>query len=140
MYIPLVRNCSNHSLPISSERISKHIDSINRLVPNSDSGHKLKARAIGATLALRKGVPVDDVAVQGNWSSSLIVNEFYRLSRVTAQNFTDTVLDSSGATSIVSSEGRTMDSVVEQCDDKSLLFDEEETMDVPTTSVPFVSL
>jgi hypothetical protein len=91
-------------------------DSINRLVPNRDNGYKLKARAIGATLALRKGVPVDDVAVQGNWSSSLIVNEFYRLPRVTAQNFTDAVLDSSGVTSIVSSQGRTMDSVVEQSD------------------------
>jgi hypothetical protein len=104
-FLPLIRNCGDLSLPITTERISKHIDSINRLLPGYDNGHRLKARAIGATLALKKGISVDDVTVQGNWSSAGIVNEFYRLSRSTAHNLTDAVLDSSGVTSIVSSSG-----------------------------------
>ncbi|KAF9427208.1 hypothetical protein BGZ76_002427 [Entomortierella beljakovae] len=114
---PLIRRCDDLSVPITSERIGKHIQSISQLIPGWDNSRKFKARAVGATLALKKGISVDDVMIQGNWSSTDIVNEFYRLSRSTAQNFTNVVLDNSGVTSIVSSVGRTMDSVVEQSDD-----------------------
>ncbi|KAK3811272.1 MAG: hypothetical protein J3Q66DRAFT_259894, partial [Benniella sp.] len=52
-----------------------------------------KARAIGASVALKRGIPVEEIVVQGNWSSSSIVNDLYRLFRATAQNLADVVLD-----------------------------------------------
>ncbi|KAF9991660.1 hypothetical protein BGZ80_008981, partial [Entomortierella chlamydospora] len=87
-FTPLMRNCQDLSLPISTDRISNHMQSVSQFIPSWDDSQKLKARAIGATMALRNGVSVDDVMVQGNWSSTDIVNEFYRLSRSTALNFT----------------------------------------------------
>ncbi|KAF9371902.1 hypothetical protein BGX21_004963 [Mortierella sp. AD011] len=115
--LPLVRHCSIPSDPVSNDRISNHIDFIMQLILHDKKGPKLKARAVGATISLQKGISVDDVTIHGNWSSSDVVIEFYHLSRATAQNFANVVLDNSGATSIVSSERRTMDSIVEQSDD-----------------------
>ncbi|KAI8598982.1 hypothetical protein EDD21DRAFT_308652 [Dissophora ornata] len=63
-----------------------------RLLPIPADARPLKARAVGATLALMKGVGVDDFMIQGNWSTPAIVNTFHRLSRMTATNFTTTVL------------------------------------------------
>ncbi|KAF9311463.1 hypothetical protein BG006_004564, partial [Podila minutissima] len=50
-------------------------------MPCEISQPKFKARAVGASASLLKGIPVNDVTTQGNWSSPAIVEEFYRLSR-----------------------------------------------------------
>ncbi|KAI8594915.1 hypothetical protein EDD21DRAFT_392570 [Dissophora ornata] len=93
-YTPLVRYALARSLhqPVGAERISNHIKTIMRFLPIPADARPLKARAVGATLALMKGVGVEDIMIQGNWSTPAIVDAFYRLSRMTATNFTTTVL------------------------------------------------
>ncbi|KAF9931422.1 hypothetical protein FBU30_010259 [Linnemannia zychae] len=92
LYIPLIRYVKDKSAATGTDRISNHIQDIMQLVPRIKEEPPFKARAIDATQALMKGVPVDDVAVHGNWSSPMIVDSFYRLSRSLASNFTQTVL------------------------------------------------
>lgn len=91
-YTPLVRQLRSTNLPLSSERISKYIQEIMRLMPRDEHQRPLKARAVGATAALGKGIPVDDVVTQGNWSSPAIVEAFYRISRNLSNNFSSTIL------------------------------------------------
>jgi hypothetical protein len=92
-YRPLIRDVRDLDKPIGSERISKHISSLSRLI-HLPSGTKLpKARAIGSTAAMKKGAKVEDVVTHGNWSSSILFDQFYRLNAATASNFTALVLE-----------------------------------------------
>ncbi|KAI9237168.1 MAG: hypothetical protein BYD32DRAFT_482050 [Podila humilis] len=80
----------------------------------SEGQARLKVCALAASNALKKGVPVDDVTTQGNWSSSTIVEGYYRLSRSIASNFTSTLLPSHLDSQIESlGGGRIMTSDVE---------------------------
>ncbi|KAI8603794.1 hypothetical protein EDD21DRAFT_280901, partial [Dissophora ornata] len=47
-----------------------------------------KVRATGSTAAIKKGTRVDVVVVDGNWSSSVLFDKFYRLNAAAATNFT----------------------------------------------------
>ncbi|KAI9255539.1 hypothetical protein BY458DRAFT_442220 [Sporodiniella umbellata] len=47
-----------------------------------------KARALGATLAAQSGISVDDIVVQGNWSSKNLFEQFYRIFVTTSTDFT----------------------------------------------------
>ncbi|KAG0043787.1 hypothetical protein BGZ89_006311 [Linnemannia elongata] len=89
---PLIRYVRDKTAATGTDRISNHIKEIMQLVPRNQDETPFKARAVGATQALLKGVPVDDVMVYGNWSSPMIVDSFYRLSRSLASNFTKVVL------------------------------------------------
>ncbi|KAG0224314.1 hypothetical protein BGW42_005191 [Actinomortierella wolfii] len=71
-FTPLIRHVRSSSVGLTAERISKYIQKILQLLPPEASGRPYKARAIGATAALQKGVPVDDVTTQGNWPSPAI--------------------------------------------------------------------
>ncbi|KAK3816519.1 MAG: hypothetical protein J3Q66DRAFT_265753, partial [Benniella sp.] len=52
-------------------------------------GEKLpRARALGSTATIQQDVSVDDVAVHGNWSSSVLFDKFYHLHAATKTNFT----------------------------------------------------
>lgn len=91
-YTPLVRHLRRFNLALTSERISKYIQEIMQLIPRQPDQRPLKARAVGATAALSRGIPVDDVMTQGNWSSPAIVEEFYRISRNLSNNFSSTIM------------------------------------------------
>ncbi|KAI1298312.1 hypothetical protein EDD11_006811, partial [Mortierella claussenii] len=88
VFIPLVRNVRDLQQAVSVDRINNHLKHYLEMIPRPPGAPRLKARAIGATRALMKGVSVEDVMVQGNWSSPAIVDSFYRMSRQTANNFT----------------------------------------------------
>lgn len=91
-YTPLIRDVRTGSRGLSNERISKYIDMVMTHMPREIGQPKFKARAVGASAALLKGIPVDDVTTQGNWSSPTIVEGFYRLSRAVHNDFTATIL------------------------------------------------
>ena len=90
-YTPLIRQVRRSNLALGSERISKYIQEIMSLAPRDEGQPRYKARAIGATLALERGIPLDDVTTHGNWSSPAIVEEFYRISRSLSNNFTTAI-------------------------------------------------
>ncbi|OAQ23023.1 hypothetical protein K457DRAFT_83937, partial [Linnemannia elongata AG-77] len=92
LYTPLIRYVRDKTAATGTDRISNHIKEIMQLVPRNQDEPPFKARAVGATQALLKGVPDDDVMVHGNWSSPMIVDSSYRLSRSLASNFTKVVL------------------------------------------------
>ncbi|KAI9246759.1 hypothetical protein BY458DRAFT_446618, partial [Sporodiniella umbellata] len=50
--------------------------------------HETKKRALGPTLAAQSGISVDDIVVQGNWSSKDLFEQFYRISVATSTDFT----------------------------------------------------
>lgn len=91
-YSPLIRDTRDISKPIGTERISKHISNISRLIALPADAKMPKARAIGSTAAIKKGATVDDVVTHGHWSSSILFDQFYRLNAATATNFTSMVL------------------------------------------------
>jgi len=91
-YTPLIRYLKDFSKSLGHERITHYIQDIMRFIPRDEGQPKYKARAVGATMALKQGIPVDDVTTHGNWSSPVIVEQFYRLSRTLKNNFTTTIL------------------------------------------------
>jgi len=88
LFTPLIRHVNRANLGLGSERISKYIQEIMKLMPRDENHRPYKARAVGATAALEKGISLDDVVTHGNWSSPAIVEAFYRISRSLASNFT----------------------------------------------------
>lgn len=91
-FTPLIRRVNKANLGLGSERISKYIQEIMKLMPRDDTQPAYKARAVGTTAALEKGIPLDDIVTHGNWSSPAIVEAFYRISRSLANNFTTAIL------------------------------------------------
>ncbi|KAG9062257.1 hypothetical protein KI688_006589 [Linnemannia hyalina] len=92
LYRPLIRDVRFPKTPVINQTISNHITEITDMLNLPKDETRPKARAIGPTAAIKKGARVDDVVVHGNWSSDVIVNNYYRLSRATATNFTSLVL------------------------------------------------
>jgi len=91
IFTPLIRALHGRA-GLSSERISKYMSKLAELMPRQQGQARLKLRAAGASLALRRGVPVDDVTTLGNWSSPAIVEGYYRATRSLASDFTRTIL------------------------------------------------
>ncbi|KAF9117849.1 hypothetical protein BGW39_001729, partial [Mortierella sp. 14UC] len=91
-YTPLVRYVRNKNAATGTDRISNHIQEIMQLVPRNKDESTFMARTVGATQVLLKEVPVDDVAIHGNWPSPMIVDSFYRLSRSLASDSSQAVL------------------------------------------------
>ncbi|KAF9539339.1 hypothetical protein EC957_005529 [Mortierella hygrophila] len=86
LHRPLIRDVRLPRTPVTSQTIGNHIAAITDLLGLPPT------RATGPTEAIKKGALVDNVVVHGNWSSSMIVNNYYRLTRATATNFTSLVL------------------------------------------------
>ncbi|KAF9114270.1 hypothetical protein BGX30_006652 [Mortierella sp. GBA39] len=63
---PLIRRVNRANLGLGSERISKYIQEIMKLMPREENQRPYKARAVGTTAALEKGIPLDDVVTHGN--------------------------------------------------------------------------
>ncbi|EIE83989.1 hypothetical protein RO3G_08694 [Rhizopus delemar RA 99-880] len=76
------------SVAIGHERISKHIQSIMQFVSRPPGAPIPKVLALGSTLATQSGITVDDIIVQGNWSSKELFEQFYRISVTTSSDFT----------------------------------------------------
>ncbi|OAQ22091.1 hypothetical protein K457DRAFT_57309, partial [Linnemannia elongata AG-77] len=86
-FTPLIRHVNRPNLGLSSDRISKYIQEIMQLMPRDETQRPYKARAVGTTVALERGIPLDNVVTHGNWSSPAIVEVFYRITRSLATNF-----------------------------------------------------
>jgi len=93
---PLIRNIQNKLQPVQNDSISNHMQQVMQLIQTPETG-SLKCRAVAATMAIVNKVPIDDVMVHGNWSSTAIVDKYYRLSRSTANNMSTTILGSASA-------------------------------------------
>ncbi|KAG2209026.1 hypothetical protein INT45_008135 [Circinella minor] len=91
--VPLLRYVNHHDQSLSSQRISKYINQIMKFVGRPPGAPLPKARALGATLAAQAGVSVENLVVQGNWSSRKMFEQFYRISIRTKENFTSSTLD-----------------------------------------------
>lgn len=88
---PLIRSIHNKLKPVKNDSVSNHMQQIMQLIQTPETG-SLKCRAVSATMAIVSKVPINDVMIHGNWSSTAIVDKFYRLSRSTANNFSTAVL------------------------------------------------
>ncbi|KAI1300700.1 hypothetical protein EDD11_006032 [Mortierella claussenii] len=77
--IPLVRNVRDLQQAVSVDHINNHLNHYLEMIPRPPGASRLNARAKGATHALLKGVSVEDIMVQVNWSSPVIVDSFYRM-------------------------------------------------------------
>ncbi|KAF9369530.1 hypothetical protein CPC16_004443 [Podila verticillata] len=80
-FTPLIRDVSYGTGSMGAQRISKYLGILLELLPQEVGQSCLKIRALAASNALRKGVPIDDVTTQGNWSSSALVEGYYHISR-----------------------------------------------------------
>ncbi|KAG0075289.1 hypothetical protein BGZ93_004235, partial [Podila epicladia] len=92
LHQPLIHDVHFPKTPINSQTISNHITMITDLLDLPLNKTRPKTHVIGPTEAIKKGALVDDVVVHGNWSSDVIVNNYYHLMRATATNFTSLVL------------------------------------------------
>ncbi|KAF8923628.1 hypothetical protein BGZ58_002721 [Dissophora ornata] len=89
---PLIRDVRDHSKPIGADQISNHIACTSKRLALPKDAKVPKVRATGSTAAIKKGTRVDVVVVDGNWSSSVLFDKFYRLNAAAATNFTSMVL------------------------------------------------
>jgi hypothetical protein len=91
VYNPLMRALNDPHTAITSDTISNSISDVMKRL-NLPAGAKVpKGRAVGSTLAARKGLSTDDIVAQGHWASSSTFNDFYRISNTTKTNFTDII-------------------------------------------------
>lgn len=89
--LPLTELAKKLTEQVVSTTISVYMNTISRLfVPKGT--RPLKLRALGSTLAAMAGVPIPDIMVQGNWSSSKIFEKHYRLSSVISNNLSVSTL------------------------------------------------
>ncbi|KAI9310034.1 hypothetical protein BX666DRAFT_1871445, partial [Dichotomocladium elegans] len=49
-------------------------------------------RSVASDTALRRGIPLEDILLMGNWSSASVFQQHYRRSRQTAHNISEAVL------------------------------------------------
>ncbi|KAG1435959.1 hypothetical protein G6F56_013758 [Rhizopus delemar] len=68
-------NSANPALPVKSTTISTWL---RRLLHHSTSESRVSVRSLGSSLALRRGISVDDIVTLGNWRSSETFHNFYR--------------------------------------------------------------
>ncbi|KAG1458880.1 hypothetical protein G6F56_006289 [Rhizopus delemar] len=83
-------NSANPALPAKSTTISTWL---RRLLHHSTSESRVSVRSLGSSLALRRGIPVDDIVTLGNWRSSETFHNFYRREHLSTVNFTTSTLD-----------------------------------------------
>ncbi|KAI1291410.1 hypothetical protein EDD11_008928 [Mortierella claussenii] len=81
---PLMRDRRNVAKAVGPDTINRHISSITDLIARPASSTRPRARAVGASAAVKNGAPKDDIVVQASWSSSVMFDSFYRLSGTTS--------------------------------------------------------
>ncbi|KAG1229910.1 hypothetical protein G6F35_002007 [Rhizopus arrhizus] len=87
-------NSANPTLPVKSSTISSWL---RRLLLHSTSESRVSVRSLGSSLALRSGIPVDDIVTLGNWRSSETFHKFYRREHMSTVNFTTSILEMTAA-------------------------------------------
>ncbi|KAJ2822716.1 hypothetical protein GGI24_003867 [Coemansia furcata] len=91
---PLMHNVTDPVLAVLSDCISNDIQCIMSLSPTSD-GVPASARSVGADLAIQVHIPIKEVANQGGWAGTAIVEAHYRCSQHQCACITKHVLGSS---------------------------------------------
>ncbi|KAF9963860.1 hypothetical protein BGZ73_002136, partial [Actinomortierella ambigua] len=66
---PLIRYAEDPSRALSSQRISKYIQSVMDHVKRPEGHKRIKARALGSTRAAEAGMSADDIITHGHWAS-----------------------------------------------------------------------
>ncbi|KAJ2816172.1 hypothetical protein GGI24_005802, partial [Coemansia furcata] len=90
----LMRNVTDPALAVSSDCILNDIQCIMSLSPTSD-GAPASACSVGADLAIQARIPIEEVANQGGWAGTAIVEAHYRHSQRQHSRITEHVLGSS---------------------------------------------
>ncbi|PVU95649.1 hypothetical protein BB561_001686 [Smittium simulii] len=73
--------------------ITRYIHSISVLIHQNQDTPIPKGRAIGATLAANSGVSTDDIVSHAFWSNYSIFDSYYRLTRNSSNNLTESILN-----------------------------------------------
>ncbi|OMJ30352.1 hypothetical protein AYI69_g97 [Smittium culicis] len=88
----LVRHIRDFNKPLSVNSISRHVHMLSVLIVRSPNTLRLKTRTLGPNLAAAEGVPSSDIVGQAFWSNYYMFDNYYRLSRSTNSNITESVL------------------------------------------------
>lgn len=91
-YTPLICNAHSGSRGLGNKHISKYIDMVMSHMPCKIGQPRFKVWAVGTSASLLKGILVDDVTTQGNWSLPAIIEGFNRLSQAVYNDFTTAIL------------------------------------------------
>ncbi|OMJ25904.1 hypothetical protein AYI70_g579 [Smittium culicis] len=89
----LIRYVNDTSKPLSVDSITRYIHTISDLIRRDPEAPIPKGRAIGATLAANAGVSSDDIVSHAFWSNYTIFDTYYRLSRNSSNNLTESILN-----------------------------------------------
>ncbi|ORE00805.1 hypothetical protein BCV72DRAFT_218471, partial [Rhizopus microsporus var. microsporus] len=65
---------------------------IRRFIQMSTNEPRVNLRSLASSLALRAGIPVEDIVTLGNWSSSDVFHNHYRREHLSLIDITNTVL------------------------------------------------
>ncbi|OMJ08288.1 hypothetical protein AYI69_g11127, partial [Smittium culicis] len=88
----LLRFVNYKEKPLSVDRISRYIRSISDLIRRGPDTPIPKGRAIGETLAANSGVSADEIVSHAFWSNYTIFDTYYRLTRNSSNNLTESIL------------------------------------------------
>ena len=88
-------NSRQPTQPLAVTTLSTYVRSVLRLSPTaSQVGSRLPSvRSVASDKALRNGVPLDEVLLMGNWSSSTVFNNHYQRNRQIVQNISAAVIN-----------------------------------------------
>ncbi|PVU93748.1 hypothetical protein BB561_003065 [Smittium simulii] len=89
----LIRFVNDREKPLSVDSITRYIKSISVLIQQDQDMPIPKGRAIGATLAANSGVSSDDIVAHAFWSNYSIFDSYYRLTRNSSNNLTESILN-----------------------------------------------
>ncbi|PVU88742.1 hypothetical protein BB561_005719 [Smittium simulii] len=89
----LIRFVNDSEKPLSVDSITRYIHSISVLIHQDQDTPIPKGRAIGATLAANSGVSTDDIVSHAFWSNYSIFDSYYRLTRNSSNNLTESILN-----------------------------------------------
>ncbi|OMJ27759.1 hypothetical protein AYI69_g2793 [Smittium culicis] len=88
----LVRYIRDFTKPLNVDSIFRHVHMLSDLILRPPNTPRLKTRALVPILAAAAGVPSSDIAAQAFWSNYYMFENYYRLSRSTSSNITESVL------------------------------------------------
>ncbi|OMJ07797.1 hypothetical protein AYI69_g11320 [Smittium culicis] len=89
----LIRYVKYTSKPLLVDSITQYIHTISDLIRRDPEAPIPKGRAIGTTLAANAGVSSDDIVLHAFWSNYTIFDTYYRHSRNSSNNLTESILN-----------------------------------------------
>ncbi|OMJ23593.1 hypothetical protein AYI70_g2169 [Smittium culicis] len=88
----LLRFVNNKEKPLSVDSVSRYIRSISDLIRRGPDTPIPKGRVIGETLAAKSGVSADEIVSHAFWSNYAIFDTYYRFTRNSSNNLTESIL------------------------------------------------